>query len=210
MGRRHVIATTSDRIDPSRTVYRLNIQKPSVFDYIPNTTIRSIIKYLIYFSLPLKAIYPEWFLPSTVILKKRKPDWDKEFENEKLMYRRLKPLQGRFIPYFYGQAIYDGSPALVLSEIVGRRLFDITMQHGEDEEFEKKLVEVYKALTHYGVIHGDSKLDNAIHVGDRVMLFDLELGTVDMTEWEQSTNNGNAGGLLHYLRLNRQYEDEAK
>ncbi|EDN92204.1 predicted protein [Sclerotinia sclerotiorum 1980 UF-70] len=126
------------------------------------------------------------------------------------MYRRLQPLQGRFIPYFYGEAIYDGSPALVLSEIIGRRLYDITMKHGEDGEFKRKLEEVYKALTWYGVIHGDTKLDNAIDVGDRVMLIDLEQAEIDETAWDQSTNKGNAGGLLHDLQRNRQCEDEAR
>ncbi|KAJ8063408.1 hypothetical protein OCU04_008628 [Sclerotinia nivalis] len=107
-------------------------------------------------------------------------------------------------------ATYNGLPTLVLSEIIGRRLFDITMKHGEDEEFKRKLEEVYKALTRYGVVHGDTKLDNAIDVGDRVMLIDLEQAEIDETEWERSTNKGNARGLLRDLQLNRQCEDEAR
>lgn len=205
-----VTATTADRIDPQRTVYRLKIKKPSILDYIPILFIRSILENLVNFCPKIKTTYPEWFLPSVVIVKKRKPGWDKEFEVEKLMYRRLQSLQGRFIPYFYGEARYDGSPALVLSEIIGQRLYDLTMKYGEDDEFERKLEEAYKALTSYGVTHGDTKLDNAIDVGDRVMLIDLEQAEIDETEWERSTNKGNAGGQLRRLRLNRQYEDEAR
>lgn len=31
----------------------------------------------------IKKIWPGYFLPATVVLKKLKPDWDNEFENEK-------------------------------------------------------------------------------------------------------------------------------
>ncbi|KAF7906121.1 hypothetical protein EAF00_000400 [Botryotinia globosa] len=210
MGFRLINATVAERIDPRRTVYRLKIEKPSILDCIPILFIRSILERFFNFYPYFKTFYPECFLPPTVILKKRKPDWDKEFEVEKQMYRRLQPLQGKFIPYFYGEAIYDGAPALVLSEIIGRRLFDITMKHGEDDEFQRKLEVVYKALTIYGVAHNDSKLDNAIDVGDRVMIFDLEQCTIEQTGWEGSVNKGNTYDLLYFLRLNRQCEDEKK
>ncbi|APA15269.1 predicted protein [Sclerotinia sclerotiorum 1980 UF-70] len=126
---RLVVATIPERIHPQWTVYRLKIKKPSILDYIPIPFIRSIFEKNFNFYPCLKSSHPEWFLPPTVILKKCKPDWDDEFEVEKRIYRRLQPLQGRFIPYFYGEAIYDGSPALVLSEIIGRRLLDIIVEH---------------------------------------------------------------------------------
>ncbi|APA14651.1 hypothetical protein sscle_13g094210 [Sclerotinia sclerotiorum 1980 UF-70] len=205
-----VVATIAERIDPQRTVYRLKIKKPSILDYIPIPFIRSVFEKIFNFYPCLKISHPEWFLPPTVILKKCKPDWDDEFEVEKRIYRRLQLLQGRFIPYFYGEAIYNGSSALVLSEIIGRRLFNITMEHGEDAEFERKLEEVYTALTSYRVIHGDTKLDNAMDVGDRIMVIDLQQAIIDETEFARSTNRGNARGLLCDLQLNCQYEDEAR
>ncbi|CAD6441430.1 7057c26d-10e9-4b37-b265-2e75a618539d [Sclerotinia trifoliorum] len=158
MGCRKVIATSSDRIDSHRTVYRLKIQKPSILDYIPNMTVRSTIESLVNFFLSLKAIYPDWFLPPTVILKKRKPDWDNEFETEKRMYRHLKPLQGTFIPQFYREAIYDRSPAL----------------ETDDHILEAKLKEAFKALSKYGVSYGDPELHNIFELEDRVMIVDLE------------------------------------
>ncbi|TGO44275.1 hypothetical protein BCON_0556g00010 [Botryotinia convoluta] len=42
------------------------------------------------------------------------------------------------------------------------------------------------------------------------MLIDLEQSTIDETEWEKSTNKGNAGGLLSDLQYNRQWVDEAR
>ncbi|EDO04156.1 predicted protein [Sclerotinia sclerotiorum 1980 UF-70] len=84
------------------------------------------------------------------------------------------------------------------------------MEHGEDAEFERKLEEVYTALTSYRVIHGDTKLDNAMDVGDRIMVIDLQQAIIDETEFARSTNRGNARGLLCDLQLNCQYEDEAR
>ncbi|CAD6441989.1 9eae03ca-2cc7-4007-9300-16818a7a8f79-CDS [Sclerotinia trifoliorum] len=126
------------------------------------------------------------------------------------MYRRLQSLQGRFISYFYGEAIYGSVPTLVLSEIIGQTLDDLTMKHGDDKEFERKLEEVYKALTMYGVTHEDPKLDNTIDVGNCIMIFDLEQCTIEEMNWKGSTNKGSAGYLLRRLQSNRQCEDEER
>ncbi|CAD6447524.1 6e8cc959-193f-4803-ba11-ef44bf4c8140-CDS [Sclerotinia trifoliorum] len=84
------------------------------------------------------------------------------------------------------------------------------MKYKEDEEFERKLEEVYKVLTSYRVIYRYIKLDSAVDIGDYMMLIDLERAEIDEMEWKSSTNKGNAGGLLCDLQLNRQYEDEAR
>ncbi|ESZ96260.1 hypothetical protein SBOR_3315 [Sclerotinia borealis F-4128] len=150
------------------------------------------------------AIYPEGFLPSTVILKKRKPDWDEEFETEKRMYRHLAPLQGTVIPHYYGEAVYDGSPALVLSDIGGEILEDDSIikcrhdhnslpQSGDDDDLdilEAKLKEAFKMLTTYGVIHEDTQLHNIFVVDDRVMVIDLEQASVSDNIWDSNFNSG--------------------
>jgi hypothetical protein len=38
--------------------------------------------------------FPGFFLPDRVVLKKMKPGWLEEFDNEKTMYERLQSLQG--------------------------------------------------------------------------------------------------------------------
>ncbi|QSZ33329.1 hypothetical protein DSL72_002917 [Monilinia vaccinii-corymbosi] len=126
------------------------------------------------------------------------------------MYRRLQQLQGKFLPYFYGEAIYDDSPALVLSEIIGRRLFELEIPPEEDEEMERKLDEVYRALTVYHVMHGDPTLYNAMDIGDRIMLLDQEQSEIQEAEWENSTNKANVGYLMRHLQLNRQYREEER
>lgn len=93
------------------------------------------------------------------------------------MYHYLKPLQGTFIPKFYGEAIYDGSPALVLSEIFEQSLHDIdfdTRPEADAPILEAKLQEASKVLIKYGVFHRDSKPYNIFGVEDRVMILDLE------------------------------------
>ncbi|KAK3905070.1 hypothetical protein C8A05DRAFT_31116 [Staphylotrichum tortipilum] len=61
----------------------------------------------------------------TIILKKLKPKWDDEFDNEKLMYARLRPLQGSVIPVFFGEASLDGCRALILSDVGRVTLCDL-------------------------------------------------------------------------------------
>ncbi|PQE14726.1 kinase-like domain protein [Rutstroemia sp. NJR-2017a BBW] len=180
--------------------------KPSILDYIPDTTIRSIIKYLVDFFPFVKAIYPEWFLPSTVILEKRKLDWDDEFETEKRIYHHLKSLQGTFIPQFYGGAIYDGSPALVLSEIYGKRLHDInfdTRPEADDPILKAKLEEDFKVLTKYGVIYRDREMHNILEVEDRIMVIDFEQAELGSKVWEGNPNNGNVEYLMREFRWAR-------
>lgn len=115
------------------------------------------------------------------------------------MYHHLKPIQGIFIPRFYGEAIYDGSPAFVLSEICGRRLYDIdfdTRPEADDYILEAKLEEAFKALTKYGVIHGDPELHNVFEVEDRVMIIDFEQAELGSRTWEGNPNKGNVGSLM--------------
>lgn len=118
---------------------------------------------------------PEHFLPSTVILKTLKRGWDDEFANEKIVYKRLESLQGRVIPSFLGNAIYNGKPSILISYIDG------IMPYEQDkncpmsvEEFNSKVEFAVRQMEPFGLSHGDMKLDNFIICGDRVMVIDLE------------------------------------
>ncbi|KAH6623448.1 hypothetical protein F5144DRAFT_539613 [Chaetomium tenue] len=127
----------------------------------------------------VKMRWPEWFLPHTVILKKRKPDWDEEFANEVRIYAKLRPLQGSIIPICYGQASCDGGsvPALVLSDTGGFDLCNPKAGGLPIDRMFNLLKDTFKALAAYGVYHGDTKLENFHLVGGpagRVMAIDLE------------------------------------
>ncbi len=122
-----------------------------------------------------RSIGPKYFLPRKVILKSLKPEWEDEFDNEKVMYKRLERLQGRFIPIFLGEAEYNGSPAILLSHIDG------VLPFAQDpkspitaEEFETHIEFALREFAKDGLVHGDTKLDNFVICGDHMVVVDLE------------------------------------
>ncbi|CEJ88211.1 hypothetical protein VHEMI04646 [[Torrubiella] hemipterigena] len=68
------------RLDLMRTIFQKRIKR--VIEYLP-VFLQNIVRYLA----------PQYFLPGTVILKKRKPGWDDEFANEKNIYPNLSVLK---------------------------------------------------------------------------------------------------------------------
>jgi hypothetical protein len=77
----------------------------------------------------VKRIFPEWFIPSHVVLKAQKqPDRGEEqtvielFDTEVKAYHRLKPVQGLVVPNLYGLCRYNGMRALILDHLSGLSL----------------------------------------------------------------------------------------
>jgi predicted Ser/Thr protein kinase len=158
----------------------------------------------------IKAYWPEWFLPPTVILKKQKDSWEDEFETEKEAYNLLKPIQGTIVLYFYGEAVYDRSRALIFSAITGSNLFYLARNkhnkfpESKDEALKRSLEDAFKALTSYGVEYGDQKLDNFMWVDERVMVIDLENVKFDTTDvWEENVNSATADSLMREFMRTR-------
>lgn len=145
----------------------------------------------------IKLWWPEWVLPTNVILKKQKEDWEEEFETEIRAYELLRPLQGTVIPHFYGQATYDATPTLVLSNMAGTNLYDLACKNfpeKEDEVLHKSLRDAFQALTSYGVEYQDQRLDNCLWVDGRVVMIDLEYVGFEM--WENNCNAATANSLM--------------
>ncbi|KAL2676457.1 hypothetical protein Neosp_010215 [[Neocosmospora] mangrovei] len=142
----------SDRKHPN--VLRLTIIRSS-FDQ----AIISILLALPYtFQNFAQALFPAYFLPSRIVLKKMKPEWDEEFNNEVGMYDRLQPVQGHLIPICFGLAWCDGKRALVLSEVNGVLPFEQPLDSPSDaDEFCRRLRTAYGEL-----------------VDDRIVIVDLE------------------------------------
>ncbi|KAG5771619.1 hypothetical protein H9Q72_001925 [Fusarium xylarioides] len=65
----------------------------------------------------LQNKFPEWFLPERIVLKSQKPNWEEEFDKELEAYHKLQPLQGAFIPRFFGIIQYNNTRTLILSDI---------------------------------------------------------------------------------------------
>lgn len=119
-------------------------------------------------------VWPSLLLPNHIVVKKRKPDWNEEFENERNMYQRLKSLQGSVIPRFYGDAICEGSPALILSEVVGVLPFQQKLPPLPREEFQKRVESALEELRKFGLSYDDVKLDNMLLVEKQLVFVDLE------------------------------------
>jgi hypothetical protein len=138
-----------------------------IISHLPNVMLRF-----------LTPLFPRWVLPQTFILKKQKPDWDEEFENEKRMYAKLSTLQGSTIPVCFGEASVEGHRALVLSDVGPISLCDPPALRRERSDILPMVDDALRALTRLGIDHDDIKLDNFHLVstprGDKVMIVDLE------------------------------------
>ncbi len=129
----------------------------------------------------IRAWLPGPFLPSTVIIKKLKSrDWEKEFDTEIDMYKRLSPLQGYVVPTLYGEVRLDGKRALLLEDVGGRHLG--ALAEGVDEyeggysevEIELMLREAYEAILGLGVVPVDANLGNYVLADGRIVIVDHE------------------------------------
>lgn len=129
-----------------------------------------------------ESSFPEWSLPSRIVLKRQKEGWDEEFETEKAAYERLKPLQGVVIPKCYGELRYNGAKALLLSDIGGVCLATPEGALLEVAELRRLLHEAFTALGRFGALHDDTKLDNFHLVGDKIMVMDLESVSMDLSD----------------------------
>ncbi|KAK4143563.1 uncharacterized protein C8A04DRAFT_28758 [Dichotomopilus funicola] len=174
LGRQTVTAsgTWADNVHPN--VLRLHIHRTPFDEYM----------HCIFSKLPpvflrlLFHVFPLWTLPRTFIVKKQKPNWDEEFENEKRMYERLRPLQGSTIPICFGEVVFEDRRALILSDVGNLSLCDKPAWRRDQQQISDMLDDAFRALTRFGVEYGDLKLDN-FHItstpsGEKIVIVDLE------------------------------------
>jgi hypothetical protein len=130
--------------------------------------------------------FPEWCLPERIVFKKQKEGWDEEFDQEKVAYAKLRPIQGITIPRFYGAITYNGTRAIILSDIGGACVASPEGAVLDEKDFHQLLYKALTTLTGLGVSHDDSKLDN-LHLvtedgKDKIMMVDLERVDMDLSE----------------------------
>lgn len=130
--------------------------------------------------------YPEWFLPTNIVLKRQKDGWDEEFDTERSTYEELACLQGLVIPTCYGQVQSDGKRALVLSDIGGACVASPEGAVLTEQDVQPLFEQALGTLVSHGISHGDLKLDNFDLVGNpgnrAIMIVDLE--SVDIIQPE--------------------------
>lgn len=121
-----------------------------------------------------ETTFPEWNLPSRLVLKKYKEGWDEEFDTEIATYELVKPLQGIVVPKCYGELEYEGTRALLLSDVGGHNVATPEGSIAREPDFRRMLHTAFDALARFDVRHGDLKLDNLHVVGNKIMVLDLE------------------------------------
>ncbi len=122
-----------------------------------------------------ESSFPEWTLPPQLILKKQKKNWEEEFEAEKAVYAKLRPLQGTVVPKLFGEVQYDNTRALLMSDIGGVCLAAPEGGMLELDEFRRLIRQALTTLSRFGVLQDDTKLDNFHLTDGKVMVVDLEM-----------------------------------
>ncbi|GAB1312013.1 Lipopolysaccharide core heptose(II) kinase RfaY [Madurella fahalii] len=139
----------------------------------------------------VKAVLPEWFLPSHVVLKKQKEGGEamineERFDTEVKAYGRLKPLQGAVIPTCYGRLHYNGVRAMILEYLGGVSLSSPEGATLRLEELSTLLQPCYRALYALGVHHDDPNLSNFQLVNGKIIVLDLESAVFDLSIDDQA------------------------
>ncbi|PFH55142.1 hypothetical protein XA68_10615 [Ophiocordyceps unilateralis] len=170
-----IIAATGAQTDREHP----NVLRLSIHDSVVHRVVRTLLQLLpTALRSWVQSTFPEWVLPTKIVLKKSKDNWEQEFITEKATYDKLRCLQGHVIPINYGQIEYDGAPALILSDIGGASLAEPEGAVLNDQELQPLLSQALGALASLGISHDDIKLDNFHLVGqDRdkiIMVVDLE------------------------------------
>ncbi|KAK4649711.1 uncharacterized protein QC761_0024170 [Podospora bellae-mahoneyi] len=135
----------------------------------------------------LQRLLPEWFLPTTVILKERNPTKADDYENEIDTYLHLRSLQGTHIPRLFGEVTVSDphaqryriskrpTPAILLENVEGVSLYNLPTEELGNPDLLRGLKDIYNLLTEKGVVHGDPKLHNFLRVDQRIVAIDFEL-----------------------------------
>ncbi|KAK4135908.1 hypothetical protein BT67DRAFT_263987 [Trichocladium antarcticum] len=171
----------AERIYANRHVFRLNVPPSPIQCWLPSWTPQLVRSWL-------ERLLPEWFLPTSVILKERNPEQANNYENEIDTYLHLRALQGTYIPHFYSEVTvryphaqrrYQMSnrptPAILLEYVEGVSLHHLPTEGLGSPRLLEELQGIYSLLSEEGVVHGDPRLHNFLRVGNGIIAIDFEL-----------------------------------
>jgi hypothetical protein len=142
----------------------------------------------------LLARWPEQFLPPTIILKRQKPGWRNEFDDEVRFYRQLEPLQGTVLPRFYGQVWscqgVTMRRAIILSDVGDAALCEADFPSVDRNHLGELVKGAYGAIAEFGLTQTDPKMENTHLFGGRIVILDLEqFETIPSDEAEEEAQN---------------------
>lgn len=114
-------------------------------------------------------------MPTDLIIKQQKPDWEAEFDNEIRMYQRLAPLQGSVVPVLYGTVAFEGVRALLLSDLGGRQIASVGYDVVSRDTLRNMLIASLRPIYDLGICPYDANLLNFHLVdGNKIMIVDHE------------------------------------
>ncbi|KAJ5938202.1 hypothetical protein N7454_004544 [Penicillium verhagenii] len=154
---------------------------------------------------------------TTVVIKQQKDEWEEEFKKEIQAYEKLSDVQGITIRHLYGQGVFNGIPALILSDLGGITLFDLGLKRSQidDKMLENELHKAVKSLYDHGVEYWDEKLDNYLFCEDgKVRIVDLELVEFPKPDerlpWQKGSGLGSVYSLMEEFKNKRDRPTEAE
>lgn len=148
-------------------------------------------------------------LPTVVIVKGMKEGWHDEFEEEKKNYERFKSLQGSVIPVFFGEGTFNDGPIIILSEVVGKTLYELSFSKAAIslDELRVRLENALESIHLLGAEYLDQQLSNFIlcDTGE-IMIVDFEQIDFppDLEVFRESVNYGGVGTLLYLFNVTRE------
>ncbi|CAH0046381.1 unnamed protein product [Clonostachys solani] len=172
--------------------------------------------------------FPEWFLPSTLIVKCRKPNdperikcllpdgeppYLSHFDSEIMAYERLKDLQGVTIPKFLGRTKCNGRHAMLIQDVPGAYLSDpkgATLTYDEVRDLMEKC---YSELAEFSAVQTDPSTRNFVLLPgrQRLMTVDLEsmiIGYPDQLLLDFDTVCSLGAVTRRYLGLQKHFRKE--
>ncbi|KAL1861754.1 hypothetical protein VTK73DRAFT_6930 [Phialemonium thermophilum] len=200
--RSRIISATAKPADSAHpNVLRLHVHD-SVIQIVVQTLLRWLPSSL---CSAVRTCLPEWTLPTDLILKKQKDGWEEEFDTEIAIYKKLRCLQGLVIPICYGQVQYEGTRALLLSDIGGACVATAEGAILKEADLRSLFDQALTALANQGILHDDLKLDN-FHLVDRagskiIMVVDLErISELPLNKDRASMVKGDVDWLMNAYR----------
>ncbi|KAH8907384.1 hypothetical protein BR93DRAFT_994968 [Coniochaeta sp. PMI_546] len=104
------------------------------------------------------------------------PNWEEEFDDEIVVYDKLKSLQGNVIPVFYGETVVeDDTRAIVLSDVAETPLALVPPSECNPEDVVRMLETAIRAIFSLGLAPFDAHLLNFLVTHDnRIIVVDHE------------------------------------
>ncbi|KAI1169735.1 hypothetical protein F4777DRAFT_572008 [Nemania sp. FL0916] len=160
----------------------------------------------------IRRIFPEWFLPRSLIIKPQRKGDEELFETECKAYRRLKAVQGISVPILYGQIRHNSTRWLLLEDLGGVSLASPEGALLELEKLSELLEECLRTLHSFDVHQLDPNPGNYQLVDGKLKA--LDFGDVDFglsADHKEFFLTTRISSILRYYRdMQRFYEYQGK